>query len=340
MRILNKFKKLIAVAATFTLVAGSLLTGCGSKDGADGDLQTVRIAVMTGQADYYAALLEDKQGIYKKHGIKLEFTEYVAGINTIDAVVTGVADIGMMADFATVNRIGNTINDTNLVIFSQISNGISQNGGLYVAPQYENNLKSLDGSKGFITQIGTVTEYYNALVFEKLGIDEKKQNIINTDSVQTSLALANKNQASAIYITGSGASKFEEQGWKLALKSKDLGIEAATYWLTTSAYNEANQELIGKFLEASQEAFDYIDANLDETASYFESFSGLAAADFKANWKAVSHKVGFTEESAKHLESIEKWGYNHGKYSTDYDIRKFINADAAKKVLPSQVTIQ
>ncbi len=46
-------------------------------------------------------------------------------------VATGTADTGLLADFAAVNRIGNTLDNTNLVIFSDLSSSVSYNGGLF-----------------------------------------------------------------------------------------------------------------------------------------------------------------------------------------------------------------
>lgn len=198
-------KRIISLAAAAVFIIGTL-AGCGnsstqttdktaSSDASSsvGDLVTVRDAVMTGQLDQYATEIGLWQGIFEKYGIDLQTTEFVAGINTIDAVVNGTADIGMMADYAAVNRLGNTLDATNLQIFSQISGGQSAlSGGLYVDPKYADDPKSLDGSAGFMYQEGTVTYYYASKCIEYLGLDESKQNLINTDSSQTRLALIQK----------------------------------------------------------------------------------------------------------------------------------------------------
>ena len=119
-------KRIISLAAAAVFVLGTL-AGCGNSStqttdktaysdasSSGGDLVTVRDAVMTGQLDQYATEIGLWQGIFEKYGIDLQTTEFVAGINTIDAVVNGTADIGMMADYAAVNRLGNTLDATNL----------------------------------------------------------------------------------------------------------------------------------------------------------------------------------------------------------------------------------
>ncbi len=339
-------KRIISIVATLALSVG-LLSGCGSTSdtksskSSDSDLTTVRLAVMTGQLDQYAAEVGLWQGIFEKYGIDLQTTEFVAGINTIDAVVNGTADIGNMADYAAVNRLGNTLEDTNLQIFSQLSAGqTAQSGGLYLDPKYKDDLKSLDGSAGFMYQEGTVYYYYTGKCIEYLGLDESKQNLINTDSSQTRLALIQQGGASAVYASGSEANYIEDAGWVLAATSEELGIETGSYFLATDNYISENKEVLAQFLEAVDESTQYINDHLDESAEYLASKLGVKAEDFKANWENYTFDPGFSEEATTHLEDIEKWAYEHGSFDTDYNVRDFITTDVVKIAFPDDVTIK
>ena len=342
-------KRVISLAATAVFILGAL-SGCGSTSSdnstqttketteetassdastSDGDLVTVRDAVMTGQLDQYATEVGLWQGLFEKYGIDLKTTEFVAGINTIDSVVSGTADIGMMADYAAVNRLGNTLDATDLKIFSQISGGgTAQSGGLYVDPKYADDLESLDGSEGFMYQEGTVSYYYASKCIEYLGLDESKQNLINTDSSQTRLALIQKGGASAVYANGSEANYIEDAGWVLAATSQEIGIQTGTYFLATDKYISENKEVLAKFLQAIDESTQYISDHLDESAEYLEGKLGIKAEDFKANWVNYSFEPGFSEEATQHLEDIEKWGFEHGSFPKDYNISNVINLKA------------
>ncbi|WP_448784282.1 ABC transporter substrate-binding protein [Blautia sp.] len=354
-------KRVISLAATAVFILGAL-SGCGSTSSdnstqttketteetassdastSDGDLVTVRDAVMTGQLDQYATEVGLWQGIFEKYGIDLKTTEFVAGINTIDSVVSGTADIGMMADYAAVNRLGNTLDATDLKIFSQLSGGgTAQSGGLYVDPKYADDLESLDGSAGFMYQEGTVTYYYASKCIEYLGLDESKQNLINTDSSQTRLALIQKGSASAVYANGSEANYIEDAGWVLAATSQEIGIQTGTYFLATDNYITENKEMLAKFLQAIDESTQYINDHLDETAEYLESDLGIKADDFKANWENYSFTPGFSEEATQHLEDIEKWGFEHGSFPKDYNVRDFITTEAVDIAYPDQATAE
>ena len=282
-------KRIISLAAAAVFVIGTL-AGCGNSStqttdktassdasSSGGDLVTVRDAVMTGQLDQYATEIGLWQGIFEKYGIDLQTTEFVAGINTIDAVVNGTADIGMMADYAAVNRLGNTLDATNLQIFSQISGGQSAlSGGLYVDPKYADDPKSLDGSAGWV-QVAT---------------------------------------------------------------SQEIGIQTGSYFLSTDKYISENTDTLAKFLQAVDESTQYINDHLDESAEYLADKLGLKAEDFKENWKNYSFEPGFSEEATTHLEDIEKWGFEHGSFPKDYNVRDFINTDVAKIAFPDNVTIE
>ncbi len=325
-------------AALFLLTAA----GCGSEEAsgnAEG-LTKFRLAVMTNGFDHYLAVVGLEQGIFEKYGLDVEMTEYGRGINTIDAVANGTADVGNMADYAAVNRLGNTLHDTNLIIFSEQSGGGVQNGGLYVAPEYADDLQKLDGSTGFISILGTVSDYQTSVAIKYLGLNEADQHIIAADSQQTSLALAQNGEASAIYTSGSAGEYFEKFGWELAVTSQELGIETYGYFLTTEEYNAENKETLARFLQASQETFDYIKDHLDETAAFLESKIGIKSEDFISNWSSINSKLGFTEEGAAHLQTMEEWAFEHGSFPESYDVRQFINTEAAELAFPERVTIE
>lgn len=67
-------------------------------------------------------------------------------------MVNGTADTGEMADFAAVNRIGNSDGKTDLVIFSESAVDEPKTGGLYVAPEYADDSGELVNSKGIVNK--------------------------------------------------------------------------------------------------------------------------------------------------------------------------------------------
>lgn len=329
------------VLSALLALSTTALAACsnGAAPAGNSDVKTLRVAIMTGQPDQYADYIGTEQGIFKKYGIELQTTEFVAGINTVDSIVTGTADTGVLADFAAANRFGNTLHATNLVIFSDLSSGTSNNGGLYVAPEFENNIQGLNDSKGWITHIGTVAEYYNWQAQKYLGLDIEKQKVVQTDSNMTSLALAKNNEASAVVAVGAQGKRFEEQGWKLVGSPKDIGIDVNAYLITTKEFADANSDLLANYLKALDESVNYINAHLDESAEKIAAKFGINADDFKSNWTQLTIKFGLSEKAAAHLSDVKDWAFENGKFPEDYNIRQFYHTKAAKASFPDNVTV-
>ena len=132
----------------------------------------------------------------------------------------------------------------------------------------------------------------------------------------------------------------EEAGWVQVATSQEIGIQTGSYFLSTDKYISENTDTLAKFLQAVDESTQYINDHLDESAEYLADKLGLKAEDFKENWKNYSFEPGFSEEATTHLEDIEKWGFEHGSFPKDYNVRDFINIDVAKIAFPDNVTIE
>ena len=159
----KELKNLVKKLATLTVLTAVILTtsvvttGCGddsSKSGssdtteasgdASGDLTTVRFGYMTGNIDHLITAVGVEKGIFEKNGIDLKTTEYAAGINTVDALTMDQLDIGIAADFAILNRIGNT-EKSDLKIVANYANAVG--GQLYANPETVKDKNDLKGKR-------------------------------------------------------------------------------------------------------------------------------------------------------------------------------------------------
>lgn len=340
MKIHNIFKTITAAALGL-----SLLTACSGNSGSssaasdENGLRTLRVANMTGQPDQYADFIGQQQGIFEKHGIDLQTTEFVAGINTVDSIVTGTADTGLLADFAAVNRFGNTLDATNLAIFSDLSSGTVSSGGIYVAPEYADDLSKLADGDGWITNIGTVEEYYNWQAQTYLGLDPDTQKIVQASDSSTVLALVQNGGASAMVASGAQANKVEEFGWVKAAEAKDVNIHIAAYLITTKDFAEANTDLLADYLTALNESVQYLNDHLDESAKAIADRFGVDEEIFKSNWTQYNIKFGLSEEGAANLDFVNAWAFEHNKFPKEYNIRQFYFKDAAEKAFPENTDV-
>lgn len=341
-------KRMLGLLLTAALVLG--VTGCGNTtekktteqaDGSSeeltteaGETQTVRLGVWTGGIDHYLAVVGTEQGIFQKHGIDLETTEFASGINTIDAIVTGQLDIGMIADFAGVNRIGNTQDNFDAKIIGRYVTATSW--GLYVNEDEVKDLSDLAG-KGFGTIPGTITDYYAALTYEKAGIAEDEQKLVNIDSTQAMLGVVDSGEVVAGWSSGASAKKLEEHGMKEFLTMEDLGISVDAYYVASKDILAEHEDLVEDFLAAIKETEEWITANPEEAAGIVEDKIGIPKDQAAANIEASTLLLDFKQDSVDHLDGIKKWAVGAGMFEKDYDVKNYVDTTALGKLFPDAV---
>lgn len=329
----------IAALGLQTVACGASGSSASAKTSDDNsELTTVRVAIMTNGSSHWYAVIGDKEGIFEKHGIKVEISEFAAGINTVDAVVTGQADFGNLADYAAVNRIGNTKDDTNLVIVDRLSTSEgSSNGGLYVS----DDIKSVEDLAGqpFATQPGTVWDYWLAKTYEYANIPEDQQNVVEVDSGASAVALQSTGEVKAQWASGTNGTKLEEAGFSTILTLDDLGLYTDAYYISTSDYLEANPEVAKKWIEAQEEIAEWITANPDKAAEDFEAVTGESKEQFLSDLEATKLVTDFTEETLEHLNGIKDWAVEGGRFE-DYNILDYTDLSALEAVYPDSVTVK
>lgn len=339
-------KKLLSMLLILGLTIGA--AGCGNSDdtkntganaGAnqtteEGSLEKVRLGVFTGGPDQYLAVVGQDQGIFEKHGINLEITEFAAGINTVDAIVTGQSDVGMIADFAGVNRIGNTQENFNVRIIGRYTT--AKNYNLYVNPNEVTKLEDLAG-KGFATMPGTILDYYNALTYEKANIKEEDRKLVNVDSGQTVLGVFESGDAVAFWTAGATAKKLEEAGMKEFLTMDDLGVSVDAYYVSSESYIKEHADTLENFLSAIKETEEWIAANQEKAAEIVEEKTGIPQEQVLQNLESSELLLDFKQDSIEHLNEIKEWAFHTGLFEKDYDIKDFVDTTILEKLSPDDV---
>lgn len=326
------------------IMAVSIFGGCALNDKPveidKTNLTPLKVAVLSGQPEQYAATVGIHQGIFAKYGIDLEIVSCGYGTAAFDAVVSGDADIAEMYDYEVVNRIGNTYGIYNYVVFSEMTPASELSGGLYVAPDYVDNLEALDGSEGFMTTIGTVNHYFMSKAIEWLGIDYDKQNIMNVESVGTALTLAHEECATAYVVSGANTTTIETDEWQQVVSFEELGITTGTYLVADKEYVDENAELIANYLLALEESARCINEDIEKNAIRIADTIGTRKKVFKEIWTTYSLTPGFTEEGAVHLNEIRAWAYDAGHFDAEYDIKEFIDLSVIESVFPDRITVE
>ena len=295
---------------------------------------TIRIGVNSLDNNFLLKILDNHTGFLKEKGINLETTEFAAGINTIDAITTDTVDIGLFATYAGVNRIGNTVGNTELRAFSMIDK--TQNYYLAVNPETIKKPEDLVGRVG-VSQAGVVFEYFFAELFHYYDINPDDVTITNVGSVQEALALAANGQGDAYWTAKSNLPKFEEQGWVPLLSIGDIGLSMYSFTVANDSYLKEHKAEVAKYLQVSEEGFKYIDENLEEFSDWILADTGLDKEIFKASWNERRHRYDFEQEAYDDLLKVKNWCYENGRFSQDYKVADYINTDALAEAFPDRV---
>ncbi len=238
-------KKISVVAMTSVLMVGTTfsLTGCGqtssSKTASDAsssseDLTTIRIGVMTGDLSQEAVEIGIDKGIFANYGLDVKVTEYAAGINTVDALTMNNEDMGIVADYAWVNRLGTVADKTTLRLFTRYSTSTGEGNVLVINKKLASGVDELSGQK-IATIAGTVWDYFVGKLIEEKGL--KDVTIVKTSSAAEMYAAYSSGKVAAFFASGETLTKATaDKNTIKALTLKDLGLSIDEYYAANESY--------------------------------------------------------------------------------------------------------
>lgn len=352
----KKIASMMAVAAlAFTTVVGT--TGCGeganaantqtnnasssdeaqsgSTDTGSGDLTTLRFGVMTGNIDHLITAVGVEKGFFEKNGIDLKVTEYAAGINSVDALTMDQLDVGIAADFAILNRIGNAPGSDLKITANYANAGGAQ---LYVNPETVKDKNDLKG-KRIINLPGVIYEYWNVLTAQKLGLGEGDYSFVNVDSQPSAVVVASQGDGDAFWAGGEVAAQLAGYGWTPVMTLDEIGATTTMFFVAREVYAKDNAETLKKFYAGFQEAIDYIKSDLDDAAKIVSTKAGLAEDKFKQLISAYDLGIQFKKSIFEYLDGVNKWLKDNSYYKTPFETKDLLFIDAAKGAYPDKFEI-
>lgn len=326
-------KRLLYMAAVSSVLILSFAACASSADQtstADSDnkqLETVKVAVMTNTVTQWVATVGTEEGIFEKNGIDLEISEFAAGINTADAVALGQADVGYMADYAVVNRIG-AVEDSTLRILASTQIAVESEGGtnFYADPEVLTTVSDISGKKiGSIT--GTVNDYYVDMTYEFAGISREDDNIVSVSDFSAAVAAATTGDINAFWASGNDAQKLQEAGFEPILALADIGIYTNAYLISTDQYITESQAVLTRYLVAYSETLEWIYENQEKAAEIISDKINTPKDVWTLQFNAADYRLQLKETDIETLENLEDWEFANGNFDVDYEIKDFIHSD-------------
>lgn len=331
----EKIMKVLAV----TVSAGLLLAGCGSVRAAagaknGGSLQKVRVGTDTMQLAY-AQIIGKQKGFYEENGIDVEITTYAAGIETINAIVTGTEDIGAAYDYALSTRCipGSKVR--------MVSAFVTNADGSYWYEASDEDVKAPADLKGKNIGIvkGTVGEYLIAKELEEGGL--------TADDVTISY-LSSDGEVTAAYVAGQidamlGLKPFIEEinkaeGHHVINTTGDIGIKSQGFIAADATFASEHPDAVTAYLKGTQKAIDYINSDTDDAAQICADYLTVPKEDVLASFDSFTFDVRYSTEDHEHLQDIADWCVKNKVLENETKIADYADLAPLKAAFPDKVT--
>ena len=342
-------KKTIALA--LALVIGVGLIGCvpqgGASDkagdtgtasaedaqGASGELTKVRVGTDTMQLAYAQVIAKEK-GFYEENGLDVDITTYAAGIETINAIVTGAADIGGAYDYALCTRL---IPGSNVRVASGF---ITNKDGAYWFESDNPDINSAADLKGARIGIvkGTLGEYLVAKELESGGLTTEDADVVylSADGEVASAYVAG--QIEAILGLKAFTEEYEKVEGRHTLNTTgDIGIKSQAFIAADETFAKEHPDALAGYLEATQKALDYIASDRDDAAQICADYLTVSKQDVLLSMDSFIWDVAFTQEDYDNLQQIADWCYENDVLGETV-ISDYTVIDPLISVFPDKVT--
>ena len=291
--------------------------------------QSVRYAT-DGYGMSATIVLASEKGYLKDEGIDPIIQTYAYGVDTIDAVLAGQADFGVVIGFPLLTRFG----AGKLMSPSIIGEFVPGWHKLYTT----NELKNEDQFKGksFGVATGTAQEFVTRSYITKLGLDlEKDVTLVNFGDLFSIVGALKAGRLDAAWIWGEGVVTIKADP-KFAFISDDSVVsDGATALLVTSKeFANSHHDLMVKTLKAMQRATEDVDADIGKAAAIVAKKLG---ADSKAVQRAIEQARYHLSLAARPVNAMKaKYEFliKAGKIEA-YDLSEYLDSSALAEAVPT-----
>lgn len=272
-----------AVLAVVGLVCAAL-TACGSGSGAE-DVPTIKFGYIADFNGAYALAVAKEQGLWEKHGVKVDAKVFTNGPLQIQAMQTGDLDMGSIgpgafwmaakgdAKVVAINGLG--LADR---VISQPDSGIT-------------TMQDLKGRKVGVAQ-GTSGDMIFQLALRTAGMKESDVEVVHMDPSTIVTAMAGGQiEAAALWYPLIDTIKSSRPGIVEIASSEQFYPEHSFPGtiVAGNSFTEENSDAIVRLLRVLQDANDYREQNQDETVALTAEFLSVPEENVASNARNIKY---------------------------------------------------
>jgi ABC-type nitrate/sulfonate/bicarbonate transport system substrate-binding protein len=258
------------------------------------------------------AIIASDKGFLKEEGINPVIQTYSYGVDTVDAVLAGNAEFGVIIDFPLLTRFA----AGKLMSPSVIAEPLPGWHKLYTRTDIEVPAGLKGKSIGVAT--GTAQEFVTRTHLTDNNLDpEKDVTLVGFSSLFEIVGAMKAGRIDAAWIWGEGVQTISEDGnWKFIADDGIVNQSTSALLVTTKDYYAANKDKVVRSLKAFQKASEYLHANMDEATAQ------------------IAQSVGGDAAQIKKVVSQQRYGLTFGSSSVSSLKRKYDFLVSAKKIEP------
>lgn len=320
----------------FTIILSLLLlilpfSACKDEDG----LKTIELNEVTHSVFYAPLYIAIENDYFKEEGLKVNLTNGGGADNSMTAVLSGSADIGLMGP-ETVIYV-NLQNKKDLPkVFGQLT---QKDGSFLVSRNEEPNFSwsNLSGKNILAGRKGGVP----AMTFEYILKETNVQDYTLNFDVQFNLMTSAFLNGTSDYCTvfEPTASEYEKQGlWHIVASVGEQGGEIPyTSFIALESYIEDNKDTLKSFLKAIKKGFEFLESKseLEVAEAIVKQFPSTTIESLKTsvtNYKKIDawkKNLQATEQSFNRLQDIMQ---SAGELSQRVSFSKLVDNSLAQEV--------
>lgn len=324
-------KRILTLFLSFAFLLTPLF-GCSQKD------DTIRLNEVTHSVFYAPLYLAIENGYFEEEGLKIELTNGGGADNSMTALLSGTADIGLMGPETVIY-----IYNQNKADYPKVFGQLTQKDGSFLVSRIAEpnfNWNNLRGKEILAGRKGGVPAMTFEYVMNNLGMENNVDFTMNFD-VQFNLMTSAFLSGTADYCTvfEPTASEYQASGkWHVvASVGEQSGEIPYTSFIALGSYIKNNQDKLEKFMKALKKAHEFISTHTEyEVAeAIVKQFPSTTINSIETSIKSYKNidawktDLQATEDSFNRLQDVMQ---NANELSNRVPFNKIVDNSIAKKV--------
>ena len=325
-------KRILTILTTLILVSTCFI-GCKKDDNVKIELNEVTHSV------FYAPLyLAIENGYFEEENITVNLTNGGGANNSMTAVLSGTADIGLMGPETVIY-----VQEQNKADAPKVFGQLTQKDGSFLVsrnPEPNFEWEDLRGKEILAGRLGGVPAMTFEYILNEMGMQNNVDFTLNFD-VQFNLMTSAFLSGGADYCTvfEPTASEYEKNGtWYIVASVGEQGGEIPyTSFIALDSYIQNNKEVLEGFTRAIKKAYEYMETHTEleiaeAIVKQFPSTTIEAIETSVKSYKAIdAWRKDFkaTEESFDRLQDIM---INAGELSEKVEFSKLVDNSIAESI--------